>query len=325
MIDFLKEKTCCHDHGGDDPDAQDCVDKWQEKLEEVSNKYNELSAETAKDQEEYQSSLNWKNRLENWDKIIKETDEKAEKIVSELEFFLEQAKIVCDNSEVTTDALEKLLGLAKCIFDCFFTYEENKKGLKEQISDFKNAVGCLKNATDEDKAEVIKCIEAYEQKMLLVCDMQDAILTILLNTYKCASILSVAICGNGGLEDKIEAMEEVFKGDDSDGGDYEVSSEDSKEDYDEDDKNRKTRKKRPRHDNNYTYPCNDLIVKPMPKFPISDSEYYINLEKDLGKAVTETEKLRKEWVASKKESDKYLSHKTSLMEAISAAEAAENA
>ncbi|GAA4272684.1 hypothetical protein U6A24_08015 [Aquimarina gracilis] len=326
MIDFLKDRTCCEDRGIDDPDAQDCLDKWREKLEDVSNEYNKLSAETSKDEEEYLNSLGWQNRLKNWDERIKDTDEKANEVLRELEFFLEQAKLVCDNSEVTTDALEQLLGLGKSIFDCFFTYQSKKEGLKDMIVDFKKTIECLKNSSDEDKAEVMKCIETYEQKIIVVCDMQDAILKQLLETYKCASLLSVAICGDGGLEDKIEDLEDIFKGDDSMGGDYgDYPSGD--DDDDDNDDGKKTRKKRPRHDhdNSYSYPCNDMIVKPMPKFPINDSDYYNNIESDLVVAINETERLRKEWVQSKKESDKSLSHKTSLIEAITAAEAAENA
>ncbi len=323
-MEFLKDKSCCHDRGGDDPDAQDCVDKWKEKLEEVSNKYTELSAETFKDEEEYQNSLGWQSRLENWNEIIRDTDEKADKIVAELEFFLGQAKIVCDFSEKTTDALEKLLGLVKCVFDCFFTYESNKEGLKDQITEFKKAIECLKNATDEDKAEVIKCIVAYEEKIMLVCEMQDAILTLLLKTYKHASLFSVSICGSGGLEDKIEDLENIFSGGGNNGSSISPSSS-SDDDDDDDDKNKKSRKEKLRHDNNYTYPCNDMIVKPMPRFPISDSEYYKDIEKDLNKAIHETKELKKAWMSSKKDSDQYFSHQTSLIEAINAAEAAENA
>ncbi len=322
MIDFLKDKTCCHEGGTDDPEAQDCLDKWRDKLEEVTNEYNELSAETAKDEEEYLNSYGWQKRLENWNEIIKNADDKADVVVKELEFFLEQAKLVCDNSENTTDALEKLLGLVKSIFDCFFTYEQHKEGLKEKVANFKKAIECLKNASDEEKAEVIKCIETYEQKIILVCDMQDAVLTKLLETFKCANLLSAAICGYGGLEDKLDDIMEDFNGDNSPG---EIYTSEEGEGDDDDKKKVKPHKKSRHHDHYYLYPCNDKVVKPMPTFPICDSKYYKDLAKDLEKAKDKTYSLKVEWIKSKKKSDKYLSHRTSLTEAITAAEAAESA
>ena len=109
----------------------------------LQNQYNELSAKTAKHKEEYENSLGWETKLKNWNKIIKLTDEKANIIVKELEFFLEQTKIVCENSKCTTEALEKLMGLVKSIFDCFFTYDHNKEGLKDKITNFKKAIECL--------------------------------------------------------------------------------------------------------------------------------------------------------------------------------------
>ncbi|AXT61558.1 hypothetical protein D1816_14770 [Aquimarina sp. AD10] len=334
MIDFLKDKACCVDGGSDDPEARECLDKWKEKLEEVSNKYNELSAETSKDEEEYLNSLGWEKRLINWNELIKDTDDKADIIVKELNFFLEQAKIVCDNSEVTTEAIEKLLGLVKSIFDCFFTYKDSNEGLKEQIINFKKAVECLKNASDEDKAEVLACILVYEQKITLVCDMQDAVLKKLLETFKCANLLSSSICAHGGLEDKLEDMLDVFCGTSWGQGGFEGNSsrkiQEEGDDDDDDDKKKKGRKKKPHHDHDhdhhhhYAYPCNDWLVKPMPRFPISESDYYKQLEQNLGVAMDKTDHLEEEWIKSKKKSDKYLSHKTSLIEAITAAEAAES-
>ena len=36
MTKFMINNACCYDGGGnEDPDAQDCLDKWKEQLEEV--------------------------------------------------------------------------------------------------------------------------------------------------------------------------------------------------------------------------------------------------------------------------------------------------
>lgn len=316
--------ACCYDGGGnDDPDAQDCLDKWKEQLEEVCNQYTESSAETFQHEEEYINSLGWETKLKNWNEIIKKTDEKAKTIVKELEFFLEQAKVVCENSKCTTEALEKLNCLVKSIFDCFFTYlDSTDPGLKDRIIEFKKTIDCLNSISDEDKVEVIKCIEAYEQKIILVCDMQDAILTKLLETLKCAYLLSASICGDDGIVGKLEGILDDFKGME---GDEDCEHEDHHTDNGDNDQESKPRKRAYDEDQNYMYPCNDKLAKPKPRFPIHKSKYYKNLEEGVEIAKDKTENLEEVWIESKKKSDKILSHKTSLTEAIKAAEAAENA
>lgn len=323
MTRFMINNACCYDGGGnDDPEAKDCLDKWKEQLEEVCNRYTEWSAKTFQHEEEYVNSLGWETKLKKWNEIIKKTDEKAKTIVKELEFFIEQANVVCENSKCTTEALEKLNCLVKSIFDCFHTYmDSNDQGLKDRVIEFKKTIDCLNSISDEDKAEVIKCIEAYEQKITLVCDMQDAILTKLLETLKCAYLLSASICGDDGLEGKLEDMLDDFKGKEED---EDCTHEDHH--MDDDDKDQAAaRKKTYDGDQHYMYPCNDKKAKPKPKFPIHKSMYYIKLEKGVGIAIDKTEGFEKTWIESKKKSDKILSHKTSLTEAIKAAEAAESA
>lgn len=310
MTKFMKNNACCYNGGGDDDTLpNDCIDKWKDQLEDVCNQYNEFSAKTAQSREEYINSKDWETKLKSWDTIIKKTDEKAKVIVKELEFFLEQTKIVCENSKCSVEGTEKLIGLVKSIFDTFFTYDQNKAGLKERIADFKKAIECLKHIDDEDKVEVLKCIETYEQKIALVCEMQEKILTHLLETLKQVNLLASSICAQGGLEEKLKMMLELFKGDgqddDCDGGHGDEHSAKQGE-------------------NGYAkYPCDDTKVKMMPKFPIDASLYYNNLEQDLKKAEEQTLILEESWAACKKDSDKILSHKTSLQEAIKAAEAAE--
>lgn len=307
MAKIMKYSTCCQDGAGDEPGSKDCLDKWKEQLEDVCNQYNEASAITSKHREKYVNSLGWETKLKNWDDIIKKADEKAKVVVNELEFFIEQVKIVCENSANTTEALEKLICLVKTIFDCFFTYEENRKGLKDKIKDFKKIIECLTSVDEEDKAEVIKCIEAYEQKIVLVCEMQDAVLTKLIETLKCADLLDAYICDEDGLKDKLNDILIDFKGENMHGEHCGAKEEEEHN-----------------HDDITKYPCHDKKAKPMPKFPINTSKYYTKIGEDLGKAIDETKSLETSWINSKKISDKFLSQKNSLTEAIKAAEAAES-
>ncbi len=323
MINFLRDDSCCSDTpGGNDPETRDCLDIWKQELVRVSAACIKKTSTTSKTEEEYLNSLGWQDKLKNWKEIIEGTDEKADTIVNELKFFLDQVIIVCNNSEVATAELEKLFGLIKCIFDSFYTYGNGNEGLKDLIINLKRAVECLKNTSDEDKAEVIACIETYEQKILLVCEMQDAILTKMLETFKCANLLCKAICGDGGLEDKIEGLQDIFK---STGGDQGGSDGDDDDDDDDDDKRKKSRKKKKGRDHGYEYPCDDSAIKPMPDFPLCESEYYMHISNDLDTATRKTKELKDIWVHSKELSDRCLSQKAGLEEAIEAAEAAEKA
>lgn len=306
MTKFMMYSTCCQDGAGDEPESKDCLDKWKEQLEDVCNQYNQTAAITSKDREKYVNSLGWETKLRNWNDIIKKADEKAHVVVNELEFFIEQVKIVCENSTCTTEALEKLICLVKTIFDCFFTYVESKKGLKDKIKDFKKIIECLTGVDEEDKAEVIKCIETYEQKIVLVCEMQDIVLTKLIETLRCADLLDAYICDEDGLKDKLNDILIDFKGEDIHGEHCGNEEEEHN------------------HDDNSKYPCNDKKVKPMPKFPINTSKYYKKIGEDFEKAIDETKSLEIDWINSKKISDKFLSQKNSLTEAIKAAEAAES-
>ena len=315
----MNSNACCYEGTGtDDPESNDCLEKWKEKLEDVSNEYSEKAAITSQHKEEYVNSLSWETKLKNWNEIIKKTDEKANDVVTQLEFFWEQAKIVCENAECTTEVLEKLLCLVKSIFDCFYTYDQSNEGLKEKIINFKKAVECLKTVSDEDKAEVIKCIETYEQKIILVCEMQSAILTKLMETLKCANLLYASICSEGGLKDKIESILEDFKGAPSD-DDGDCESDDGDDEMPSRDEHRH------HSDHHHKYPCNDKKAKRKPKFPIKNSRYYKTIKKEFERAEEKTKTLELTWKNSKKVSDKVLSHKTSLTEAIKAAEAAESA
>ncbi|WP_010521960.1 hypothetical protein [Aquimarina agarivorans] len=324
MIDFLKDKKCCEEGtSNNDPETKDCLDIWNEKLIRVTATCNTKSAITAKDNEAYQNSTFWLSKLKNWQLIIDETDKKAESIVNELKFFLDQTIIVSNHSEIATREIKKLFGLVKSIFDTFYTYENSKPGLKAQITDFKELIKLLKNTSEEDKAEVITCIEDYEKKIILVCEMQDEVLIKMFEIFKYANILSKSLCGEGGLEDKIEGLQEIFTSDSNDGEPIYTEASLSKE-------NDHTKKKSARkmviteNSTNYAYPCDDTL-KSMPSFPIKQSAYYQSIESGLVTANNKTLELEETWKESKEKSDRCLSEKAGLIDAITAAEIAEKA
>ncbi len=317
MGSFINDKEknkCCTDGGNGDQDPKDCLEKWEVQLKEVCNTYTIEAAETNKLQTAYENSLVWKTKLKNWCDLIETTDEKVKAVVTELDFLLEQIKTVCTKSKCTYQVLEKLTCLVKTIFDGLFTYSSDAEGLKTKIIKLKELIKCLKDVDSKDQADVIACIEAYEAKIKVVCDMQDAVLTKLLETLKCATLLWAYICSETGLENKLDGMMTVLTGEN---GEEEEDCGPEDEEPEGDPK----------------YPCDDKKAKPLPVFPIknettggsgtpSGNDYYVKIKEEYKVAQDKTKALKEDWAESKKISDKTLSQKSSLTEAIKAAKAA---
>lgn len=312
MRKFIVNDDCCSDTPGNGDGPKDCLEKWIEEHKEVCNTYNTISAETAKHKEAYDNSLNWESKLENWCVLIEEADEKAKDVVLHLDFLLEQLDSVCKKCDCTVEVLEQLACLVKIIFDCLYTYEESNKGLKDKILDLKKAVECLKKLEEKDKEEILACIETFEAQIKAICDTQESVLTKLLETLKCATLLCKYIGGEGGLKDKLEGIRDDFNGTVPTGEDDDCDPEEEGE-------------------NGNKYPCDDKAAKPIPEFPIITDEeskqgnpYYEKVKADFAIAEDKTKALKEQWIESKKKSDKELAKKNSLSEAIEAAEAAKN-
>jgi hypothetical protein len=305
------DRACCDTGTSDQKDPKECLDKWKKELVQVCNEYNELAAKTTNSQAEYSNSLTWETKLKRWRELVETTDMKAGDVVNTLQFFTEQIAILCENSKCTVEGLEKITCLVKVIFNAFYTFEGYETGLKDAITEFKKEVECS-NASDEDKAEVIKCIEAYEQKILLVCALQNSILAKLLETLKCAIKLDAYFCDeDSGLRKKIMQIIDDFELGlpvEEQCGTGEHHHEDENSDSDD-----------------AEFPCDPKKVKPKPLFRKGKANtYYVEIDKAYGLAVGKTKSLKEKWIKSKKRSDKKLSQKNSLTEAIKAAEAAEN-
>ena len=309
MTAFMIDKTCCNKKTSVPSEQKNCLEKWKFELIKVSNKFNGLAAETSGAQAAYNSSLAWETKLNNWVSLIKTTDGKAGEVVNTLQFFFHQIDLICVNSKSTVEALEKITCLVKTIFNKFYNFGTNQLGLKFNITDLKSKVECSK-VNEAAKAEVIKCIEGYEQKIIIVYEFQNAIMSKLLETLNSVVMLHTYFCDEEfGLKQKITKMITDFENglpqqEHCGCGHHEGHMQ---------------------HDLNQEYPCNMKNLKPKPKFRIGiDNDYYCEIKKAYELSVNKTKNLKDEWVKRKEKSDEKLSRKISLMEAIKAAEAAGN-
>ncbi len=313
MKSLLKDKNskCCNGDSDNGSEPKDCLEKWEKEHKDECNRYNEEKAMTDKDKEAYDNSLAWETKLEGWCELIEKTDEKVKLVGTELDFLLEQVGTVCVKSKCTYEVLEKLTCLVKTIFDCLQTYDDSEPGLKKKIENLKDLINCLKDISDKEKADIITCIEVYEEKIKAICDCQEAVLEKLLETLKCATLLWAYICGELGLENKLIGIQKVFNGET-----VETPEEDCGPEM---------------PDTAPGYPCDHKAAKPMPEFPIKAADstdmspkgnaYYVKVKTELKTAEDTTKMLKDKWVVSKKISDKTLSKKNGLNEAIEAAKA----
>jgi hypothetical protein len=299
-IKFLNDNTCCtEDQGNGGNGDKNCLTIWEEQFTEACNDYSEKSAKSDKAKEKYDNSYNWRDKLDKWFVLIEKSNEKADNIVIELEFFHGQVMEVCKNAKCTSKALEKLLCQVKSIFDCLYTYDETKLGLKGLITKLIQAIDCLKDVKDKDKETAINCVKVYEEKIKMVCELQDDLLCKIIDSLKCANLLYAYICDEEGLRFKLKTMLDEFNG---------IIVEEASCSPDEDDSD---------------YPCDAKAKKPQPKMPIDKGDYFNDTKDAHDIAIAKTDKFKDDWTDEKKKSDKALSRKNSLAEAKKAAKAAE--
>jgi len=309
MKKLLIDNSCCNPDSTDpNQGPKDCLDSWKLQKADVDNAYAKIAAKAAQAEERYKNAYAWEMKLKTWLDNIKTTDEKGNKVLTELQIFLAQFAVICPNAKCTVDALAILLCQTKGVFDCLYT-------LKTSLLDkLKEDFDCLNNLSGEGKRDVLECIIEFEAKLKAACELQDSILKKLVETYKCANLLYVQICGviekegnyqdlADGLHQQIEDLLAYFDG-------TATSSAASDDDVYTPDES--------------MFPCDENETKPLPKFPLNTNPYYTDLSADYTTAVTKSGELKTAWDTCRKERDLLLAQKTSLAEAIVAAEAAEN-
>ncbi len=189
MKKLLTDNSCCNPDIEQGQGAKDCLDSWKLQKADVDNAYAKIAAKAAQAEERYKNASAWESKLKTWLDSIKTADEKGNKVLTELQIFLAQFAVICPNAKCTVEALEILLCQTKGAFDCLYT-------LKTSLLDkLKESIECLNDLSGDAKKDVQECIAEFEAKLKAACDLQDSILKKLVDTYKCANLLYVQICG----------------------------------------------------------------------------------------------------------------------------------
>ena len=308
MKKLLTDPSCCNPNDDQTQGPKDCLDSWKLQKADVDNAYAKIAAKAAQAEERYKNANAWESKLKTWLDGIKSADEKGNKVLTELEIFLAQFEVICTNAKCTVEALQILLCQTKGLFDSLYT-------LKTSLLDkLKLSIECLKDLSVDGKNDIMECIAEFEAKLKSACDLQDSILKKLVEAYKCANLLYIEICGiiekegyyddlADGLHQQVEDLLAYFNGTAS----GPAAPDDDNIQPDES-----------------LFPCDENEVKPVPKFPLNTNTYYTDLTTDYATAVTKSGELKTAWDASRKDRDLLFAQKTSVAEAIAAAEAAES-
>lgn len=294
---------------------RDCIDQWKVDLEKVTNAYTTASANAIKAEGLFTNANTWKDKLKTWVNRAEDTDELAVKIASELEIFKTTVTNTVANTSKTVDAIKLLLCMVKDTFDDVFTLvRQSPPGDKGLIQELIFQIDCLTNVDERDKKIMLTCVAAYEEQMVAVYRLQKTILDLLLEVLNISYLLHQKIgSDDSGLATIIDNFINRLDGETNDDG-YLVEWETLYEEDRPDDVNP---------------PCDESILAPDPTgnqlFPIAESNYYSLLEKDTLKAERAASFFKGKMEEARKERDRFLSKRNSLLEAIKAAEAAEMA
>lgn len=310
MAKFLLQ-NCCTEAETPAPGTPEngcCIVTWEDKLKVATNRYNSSNATTIVAREKYVNALSWQEQLKVWKVNIDATDQKSKEVLNAITFFQAKVNTVCEDSNNATNSIKKLTLLLKRIFDEFYTYKVTEPGLIYQMETLEYYIEYYKFCSShKEKEQVETAVRCLRDSLKEVLALKDAILEGLINTLKHAFLLTTNICGAQGLKAKLQAMATYFDG-------KTIPNPDTLEAG-------KTVSGLPK--DNASYPCTNKPGYTKPVFPINNSNpYFKKIKKELEDAITNTGDLETAWKNAKKQSDKDLSVKEGLIEAIKAAELA---
>ncbi|MEZ5039247.1 MAG: hypothetical protein R2828_05130 [Saprospiraceae bacterium] len=323
LTDEERVKCSCDPSSTDGTGAsgeKDCIDKWKEDLESITNEYTLASARAVKAEGLYANGNEWKNKLKAWlDRAEKASDEVA-KINTELSIFETTVETTVLNTGKTVDAIKLLLCIVKEVFDGVHELLRKsppnpEKGLIQTLI---FQIDCLTNIDERDKSAMISCITAYENQVKAVFELQKTIIELLLEILNLANLLHQKVGSpSSGLKDILHDLSNRIQGGTADDG-YIIDWE--------------TVISPPPPgtlpDPVPPSPCELTILAPPDDdklFPIFNNSYYKLLEKQSLKAEDTASYFKEQMEEERKKRDKALAKRTSLLEAIKASEAAEMA
>lgn len=278
-----------------------CLKIWEQELEVAVNKLTEAEAATNLAKKVCDNTAAWKNKIEGYWNSIKETHHISKDIKEELLLFDNHIERICVNVKCTMDAMELLLCDVSHVF-------EHSDELKAQIDDLLNRIKSLGDPSINEKtSSVVKCLTELSAKLDEVVKIRTETLSKTVDALLFSTLIYENICNDSnGLKAVINDMLITF------GGEGEMACKTTPEE-----------EKLPDNSGDIVF-CSDKICPSEALFPLDNDPYYEATANQFTKAEKMYNESKENYDTQRKNRDNWLSKKTSLEDALQAANEAKS-
>lgn len=207
------DKGGCCAEGDNPPDGpqQGCVESWEDKKKDAANQLEIASALAEQAKQEFESAIQWESNLRVWLDDAGKAHEKVQLVSDLLQGFRAVTNRLEGNTAKAAVAIRALICQVKRTFDSIRHVLDGDVGELQLLRDYID--DDLKDLDEKKKFEARKCTESYETQMLAVHGLQASLLTKLLEILRSADQLVAAIDNKRGLTWQIKDLEDRFAGD----------------------------------------------------------------------------------------------------------------
>lgn len=279
---------------------ESCIALWTDQLEDATNQLAVKSATFQKQMAAYTDISNWVNQLASCLENLEETDAKRVEILDLLNLFMPQAEGVCANIVCLKEGIEILY----CDIFHLTTCVETLNGLTLKL---KNDIDCLNNSmlTPESSA-FVKCLTDLTTQVGVVLEMYQKMINQILDAANSIYKIECLLCNvDYGLLKRLSDLKGYFGG--------EVA-----EEYCHTDAHGETQGESS-SDRGKTI-CSETLDTP--HFPITDSDFYKDLEGSKQIATVQKESCKTALEEMTKEKDNLQACKDNLQKAVEEAKKA---
>ena len=269
-----------------------CIPVWEQQLEGAVNQLAVKTAEFEEQTAAFADISNWVSQLEECISQMDGTDAKSGDILSVLELFLSQADIVCENVICLKDGV-------KILYCDIYHLTQCVEQLHGHVLKLKNDIDCLNNPMLTPESSVfVKCLTDLQVQIEKVLEMYEQMITEILDAIKIIYKLDCLLCNKDfGLIKKLTDMILYFGGE----VDEKFCGTDAGHEGGQ------------KSDSSKTI-CSETLEKP--GFPLSNSDFYGEMQLDLASANTEKNTCKEQLDEITKDKVKLEACKSSLENAI---------
>jgi hypothetical protein len=280
--------TKSHDREHEHDSKKCCFEDWENDLKDVKNKLKMSQCRKTGISNKNSNAITWYVKLNMYWESMRHTEELLDDVAVQLELFIDQSELICNNIECSRMAIQILFCKLKKVFEC-------TDKLRECLIDFFMKVDCLSDENINEKSSFIyACLKSLLDKLEVAVAKQYELLKKFIDILKCIEELEEAICNEEcGVRGNLIYMAEIF----TRSGEESVSCDLSRS-------------------------CEDK-VEPKPVIPLNCDPVYIFTSRQRELAESEKKDIKDELDQICKEHEALASCERSLSEAVESSKAAQ--